>query len=365
MKRISHSEMTAFSATEAAGAIRTGQVTAVEYAEALIEQADRLSSLNAFITFDGDRIRHDARAIDNQIADGVDVGPLAGVPVAVKDNIHTDGVRTTAGTFVLRGFVPDAHAEVLNRLFAAGALLGGKTNMHELGHMPSGRNPTYGNVQNPRDVFRTSGGSSAGTAAAVAAQILPIGLGSDTGGSCRIPAALCGCFGFRPTIGRYSQAGQVMLSHTHDTVGLIARSIADIEILDRLCTSESPSGSGIKLSETRIGIPRSFFDSLDAQLAEVVQGALDTLRASGVILVEDDIPNLAQLTSAASVILAYEIPRDLDRFLQDNGLMPLDLFVDGLRDTATKSQLQQLVQNRIPEPVYRQGLGTHRPALQA
>ncbi len=363
--KVGELDPTSLTVVQAVEAIRSGKLTAVEYVEALLAHADHWSALNAFITLAPDHLREQARRVDEQIADGLEVGPLAGVPVVVKDNIHSAGLRTTAGTAALSGFVPQSDAVVLRALLAAGALLGGKTNMHELAHLPSGRNPTFGDVRNPHDLNRTSGGSSAGTAAAVAASIFPAGLGSDTGGSCRIPAALCGCVGFRPTIGRYSQDGLIMLSRTHDTIGLFARSVSDIELLDSICSGEAPRRDRVTLAGTRIGIPRSFYDSLDAELAEAVRKALDVLRDSGAVLVEEDIRDVRDLAARASVILAYETPREIEEFLQNNQLMSIDVFIQRLQDRDTKLNIQHLAQNRISERVYRQAIETDRPALQS
>jgi len=350
---------------EAAGAIRLRRMTALEYVDALLAQAERWSALNAFITFDADRLRSEAREIDNRIANGIEVGPLAGVPVTIKDNIYRAGVATTAGTAALADFLPAVDSPVVQRLVSAGALMAGKTNMHELAHMPSGRNPTYGHVRNPYNLNCTSGGSSAGTATAVTARIFPAGLGSDTGGSCRIPAALCGCVGFRPTHGRYSQDGLIMLSQTHDTIGLFARTVSDIALLDPICTGDLWDNQLVALHRVRIGIPRTFYDSLEAELAEVCDITLDALRNAGAILVEDEVPEIQELTARAAVILSYETPRDLEAFLQGNGLMPLELFLERLLDAATQSSIRQLAQNRISEQVYMQAVSLHRPALQA
>ena len=181
--------------------------------------------LNAFTAVQPEIFLEAARSADRLAAEGRFTGPLHGVPLAVKDNIHVATFPNTAGTGAMQGFRPSAHAPIVQRLVNAGALVLGKTNLHELGLGVTSNNPVFGPVRNPYDPSRIAGGSSGGTASAVAAGLSPAGLGTDTGGSLRIPAALCGIAALRPTVGRYSQAGITPISRTRDTAGPDRKSV--------------------------------------------------------------------------------------------------------------------------------------------
>ena len=186
----------------------SGETTVREIAETLMARAETLSHLNIFISQDKAVIRAAADALDVAGAGG----PLYGVPFCVKDNTDTAAMATTGGTPAFKDWRPTANALVVQSLIDAGGLMIGKTNLHELAFGISCNNPTFGAVGNPYNPAMIPGGSSGGTAAAVVAGLARAGLGTDTGGSCRIPAALCGCVGFRPTLGRYSQTGIIPLS---------------------------------------------------------------------------------------------------------------------------------------------------------
>src|SRR5262245_59379393 len=201
----------------AAAALASGAATSEALADALLARASALKDLNAFISQDPERVRAAARAADKARAAGGARGALHGVPIALKDNIDTTESPTTGGTPGLKGHRPSRNAPVAESLFRAGAILLGKTNLHELAYGVTNNNGAFGPARNPWNRRLIPGGSSGGTGVAVAARLAPAGLGSDTGGSVRIPAALCGCVGFRPTTKRYSQAGIVPISHTRDT----------------------------------------------------------------------------------------------------------------------------------------------------
>ena len=190
-------------------------------------------------------------------------GRLAGLPVPVKDNFDTADMPTTGGTPGLRDHRPRHNAPVVQRLIDEGACIMGKLNMHELAYGITSNNGAFGAVRNPYDPSRIPGGSSGGSGAAVAARMAPVALGSDTGGSVRIPAALCGVAGMRPTTGRYSQAGVVPISHTRDTAGPLARSVADLALFDSVITGVPNDLPTIPLRGARIGVPRGhYFDNL-------------------------------------------------------------------------------------------------------
>lgn len=280
-------------ATEAARRIRCGELSALDYAEALLERCSALESLGAFIRLDADTIRADARAADLARGQGAVLGPLHGVAVTVKDNIDVAGLPTTAGAAGLRGNVAREDAEVVRALRRAGAVIFGKTNMHELAYGLTSNNAFFGPVRNPLAPTRIAGGSSGGAAAALAAGLAPLGLGTDTGGSVRQPAALCGVVGLRPTLGRYSASGVLPISHTRDTVGAMARTVEDVALLDAAITGCSVELEAIALPGLRLGVPREYFyDPLDADVRDVVERALRHLAAAGVELVQVEIPEV-------------------------------------------------------------------------
>ena len=213
-------EQMAMSSSQAVAAIRTGRLSAEAYVNTLLARAEQLKDLNAFITLDRAGALAAARAVDALRSSGAALPSLAGLPIVVKDNINTKNLPTTAGTAALRNVQPKSNAPTLQKLIDAGAIVFGKTNMHELAFGITSTNLTSfaGPVKNPYDTTRIPGGSSGGTAVAIAARIVPSGLGTDTGGSTRVPAALCGIVGLRPSGGN-GGSGVVPISHTRDTVG--------------------------------------------------------------------------------------------------------------------------------------------------
>jgi len=229
-------ELTELSAAEAAARIRAGTLKSEDLVRALVEVIERKRDLNAFITFDRERAIASAHKADTFAARKSFAGPLHGVPIVVKDNIHVAGLPNSAGTPALRDFVPTRNAPVAEKLIRAGAIVLGKTNMHELAFGITSNNAAFGPARNAYDPSRIAGGSSGGTANAIAARMAAAGLGTDTGGSVRIPAALNGIAGLRPTLGRYSQEGITPIAHTRDTAGPMAREVADLVLLDTIIT---------------------------------------------------------------------------------------------------------------------------------
>lgn len=353
---------------EAAAAIRAGKITAEELADALLSRAAASTRLNAFITLDPDRVRVAAREADRQRRSGARTGPLHGVPLALKDNLDTSGLATTGGTPGLKGNHPARDAAIVEKLLAAGAITLGKCNMHELAFGITNNNAAFGPVRNPYAAARIPGGSSGGTAAAVAARLAPGGIGTDTGGSVRIPAALCGLVGFRPTTGRWSQAGVIPISHTRDTPGPMTRGVADAALLDSIIADVPDEVAPARLDRLRIGIPRHpFWQQLDNELARLCESALQRWREAGVELVEADLPEATALDEAAGFPIAlYEVVADLGRYLTEHG--DGQSFGDIAGQVASpdvKAVLQGLAGGAaVPEPVYRAALNTHRPALQ-
>ncbi len=246
-------------AKRAADAVRNGEQTAEALAEALLARCASAAPLNAFISLEADRLRAAARAADQRRQRGERLGPLHGVPLALKDNIDTADFPTTGGTPALAAQRPKRNAPIVQHLLDAGAIVLGKTNLQELAYGPTNNNAAFGPAHNPYDPARIPGGSSGGSAAAVAARLAPAALGTDTGGSIRVPAALCGITSMRPTTLRWSQAGIIPLSHTRDTAGPMARHVADCVLLDGVITGGPTEVTPAPLQELRLGLPRDYF----------------------------------------------------------------------------------------------------------
>ena len=355
-------------AAEAAAAIRAGDISAQALVDALLDRCTRAASLNAFISLDPDAVRAAARSADQQRQRGERLGPLHGVPIALKDNFDTADFTTTAGTPALAAHRPTRNAAVVQRLLDAGALILGKANMQELAFGPTSNNAAFGPVRNPYDRSRIPGGSSGGTAALVAARLAPAGLGTDTGGSVRVPASLSGVVGFRPTTLRWPQDGIVPISHTRDTAAPIARCVADCALLDGIVTGGPTSLTPINLEGLRLGVPRGhFWDDLDAEVEAILADALARLAAAGVVLVEGDMADVAALDAAAGFPVAlYEFVTDLDRYLAGHAT-GLDFagVAAQVKSPAVKKVVDGLLgPDAVPEAVYREALIKHRPALQ-
>jgi len=292
------------SARDAARHIREGAVTAESYVTALLRQYRLHRDLNVAISFHGPSVLESARAVDRARARGEALGPLAGVPFIVKDQIDVAGYTTTAGTPALRHYMPSRNAVVVDTLLRSGAIVFAKANMHELAYGVTSSNPTFGFVRNPYDPTRIPGGSSGGTAAALAARMVPLGLGEDTGGSVRIPAGFCGVCGLRPSTWpakRYSDAGIVPGAAPDDTqtIGPMARSVSDVALLDAVVTQTSEA-QPLDLRGMRLGVPNEGFwadKDVDRGVAATMQAALEGLRGAGVTLVPVDLQAVLALAA--------------------------------------------------------------------
>ena len=303
-------------------------------------------------------------------------GPLAGVPLALKDNIDTATLTTSGATGALAGVVAPRNAPVAAALFDAGALLGAKANMHELAFGITNNNAVTGAARNPWDPTMIPGGSSGGTAVAVAARMMPGGVGTDTGGSVRIPAAMCGLAGFRPTTGRYPGAGIIPISHTRDTAGPIARTVADVRLLDAVMAgsagADSERGPGRApappLRGLRLGVPRAaFYAGLETEVEAEADRVLGLLADRGVTLVAAEIAQVAELNAAVGFPIAlYEFVRDLPGYLAENGLsLSMNDVLDGIASPDVRGVVaSQLGAEAMPEAVYRKALDVDRPRLQ-
>jgi aspartyl-tRNA(Asn)/glutamyl-tRNA(Gln) amidotransferase subunit A len=276
--------------SELAPRLRQKEISPVEIAQACLERVERLNpALNAFITVMAESALAEARAAEAAIARGKWRGPLHGVPIALKDLIDTAGVLTTAASALYKDRVPAQDAEVVRRLRDAGAVIIGKNNLHEFAYGGSSLVSHFGDVRNPWDANRIAGGSSGGSAAAVVADLACAAIGTDTAGSIREPAALCGCVGLKPTYGRVSSRGVIPLSPSLDHVGPLAGSVADAAIVlqaiagyDRadLTSADVPvvdyaGALTERAKQFRVGVPRAyFFDDLDPEVAAAIEHAL-------------------------------------------------------------------------------------------
>jgi aspartyl-tRNA(Asn)/glutamyl-tRNA(Gln) amidotransferase subunit A len=317
------SDVTVLSVAEAANLMRRKDLSPVELTQACLERIGRLDArLRAFITVTREEALVAAQRAASAIARGNHKGPLHGIPLALKDLFDTAGVRTTAGSKIMADRVPREDAEATARLKAAGAVILGKLNMHEFAYGATGVNPHYGAALNPWDPTRISGGSSSGSGAAVAAGMALGALGTDTGGSVRIPAALCGITGLKPTYGRVSRRGVIPLSWALDHVGPMARTASDAALILKAIaghdpgdetSSEEPVPDYAKMLEDprlrglRVGVPREyFFDVVDAEVLAAVRGAISALGEIGTQVSEVSLPHIAEAPAAVNAIMLPE-----------------------------------------------------------
>lgn len=347
--------------------LKEGTTTSNDLVERSLKQIAELKSLNAFITVNTEGAKQTAVDLDEMRTNGDALGPLAGVPMSVKDNIHVAGLPNTAGTAALRNFAPTEDADVIGRLKTAGAVIVGKNNMHELAYGITSDNYTFGAVGNAYHPSYIAGGSSGGTAVAIASGMVSAGLGTDTGGSTRIPASLNGIAGFRPTTGRYPSGGLTRISQTRDTAGPMAKTVADIVILDSVLSGEPVEQPAISLSGLRLGVPRSYFYSdLESTVAARADTVLQMLQDAGVILIEADIPDLAELNEKIGFpLVIFETKQLLEDYAKEN--IPggsLQSIIEQVTSPDVIAVMEGVVGGAIPESVYRDALDVFRPQLQ-
>jgi aspartyl-tRNA(Asn)/glutamyl-tRNA(Gln) amidotransferase subunit A len=281
-------DVTTLTVAQAIAQLAARTITPLQLTDAYLERIATMNpSLNAFITVTAAHARTQARRSRPNLTNPSNLSNstnLSGIPIAHKDLLETAGIRTTAGSRLFDEHIPRTNAAVVQQLERAGAVLLGKTNTHELGGGVTTINPFYGTTRNPIDITRIPGGSSGGSAAAVAARMCAAATGSDTGGSVRIPAAFCGCVGFKPTYGRISTAGLLGSCPTFDHIGFLTRTVEDAEILFRSAIPSSnaiPSSSAIPAG-IRVGVPRAFFfDELEGGVASSVDAAIASIRTRG------------------------------------------------------------------------------------
>ena len=374
---------TALTLREAAAAIAQGKLSAEALVDACLDRAERLQPvLNCFIGVTAERARKLAREADAAVKAGRALGPLHGVPLAHKDMFYRAGEVCTCGSKIRRDFVPDHTATVLTRLDAAGAIEIGHLNMAEFAMGPTGHNEHYGRCRNPWNPDHITGGSSSGSGAAIAAALAFGALGSDTGGSVRLPAAACGVVGIKPTLGRVSRCGTMPLSHSLDCIGVLARSVGDCaRLLSLIAGSDARDGMSSRrpvpdyehgldeaaqaggLAGVRIGVPnRYYFDGIDAEVAELIADSRRVLEKRGAKIVDvpvgdhgalNDLSNAVLWPEAADVHLKWlrERPQDYAkqgraRLLVGLGV-PATLYGEALR--ARAGLLQELLRDAFSQ----------------
>jgi aspartyl-tRNA(Asn)/glutamyl-tRNA(Gln) amidotransferase subunit A len=315
-------DLTTLTIAEAARWMMRKELSPVELTQAALERISALNPrLNAFITVLEDRARAAAKAAEQEMMSGQRRGSLHGIPIALKDLCATKGVRTTAGSKILRDHVPTDDAMVTLRLAEAGTILLGKLHMNEFAYGPDGDNGHHGRVRNPWNLERLTGGSSSGSGAALAASLCLGALGTDTGGSIRIPAALCGIAGIKPTYGRVSRYGITPLSWSLDHAGPMAKTVEDVALLLQAMAGYDANDPGSArrpvpdytaalsgdVRGLRIGIPREyFFDAIDPEVEGAVRQATEVLSGLGASLHHVSWPSLRYVTLAALIIVLVE-----------------------------------------------------------
>ena len=337
------------SATTIRNEIVAGRLSATDACRSALDRIhDVNGKLNAFNLVADERALERASEIDRRRAAGDTLGPLAGVPVALKDNMDVRGMRTTASSRILEHFVPPYDATVVRRLEAAGAVIVGKTNCDEFAMGSSNENSAFGPVRNPWALDRIPGGSSGGSAAAVASRCVPIALGSDTGGSVRQPAACCGVVGLKPSYGRVSRYGLLAFASSLDQIGPFARTVADAALALTALAGADPCDATTAnepvpdfaaaltgaVNDIRVGVPRAFVsEGVDEQVRRAYETALDTLRRSGATLVDIDLPHAKYAVPVYYLVCTAEASSNLARY---------DGVKYGYRSNAAKDSLKEM-----------------------
>jgi Asp-tRNA(Asn)/Glu-tRNA(Gln) amidotransferase A subunit family amidase len=357
------------SAVEAIAHMSQGSLSAERYAEALLARASSAHALNAFITLEPARVLEDARARDRERLAGAKLGALFGLPIPVKDSVNTRDYPTSAGTPALRHFRPAQDAPVVEALRGAGAVVLGKTNLHELSYGWTSNNLAFGAVHNPYDLTRIPGGSSGGTAAAIAARLAPLGVAEDTEGSIRVPAALCGIAGFRPTTGRYSTRGCVPISPLFDQVGPHARRVADLALFDSVVANDWQPLEAARLDGVRIGVVRDYwFSDLAPEVERLTELALVKLKEAGARIVETQLPGLQALIDLTTdAVQNHDVRVALARYLKEYGAgVDFDTVIARASPDIQKIFASDVLPggaNFVTEPVYAAARDRYLPAL--
>jgi indoleacetamide hydrolase len=346
--------------------IANGSANAEDYAKAALARCRERTHLNAFIVIDEAQVLEAARAADTYRRSGARLGPLHGLPVVIKDNIYTKDLPTSGGTPAFEGFRPGRDASTVSALLDAGAIILGKTNLHELAFGVTSKNGHFGAVGNPYEPTCVAGGSSGGTASAISAGMASAGLGTDTGGSTRIPAGFCGIAGFRPTSGRYGGDGVFTMSRTRDTVGPMASDVAGLRLLDAAMAFGVADADRVPaLKSMRFGFPRRMIDELAApEMAAAVEAVAAELRDAGAAIVEIDLSDVIPLNAAASIPMAvYEIRRDWIAFLAETLRIDMQDFGKTIASPDVRHLFGMVAGEALPDAVYADAVGAKRTAI--
>jgi len=358
------------SAVEAAALMARGDLRAEDYAAALLARCDAGRALAAFISLSPERVMEEARAADRLRARGGRLGPLHGLPVPIKDSVNTQDHPTTSGTESLRRFRPKQDAPVVRALRDAGAIVLGKTNLQEMSLGYTSTNMAFGAVRNPYDPSRIPGGSSGGTAVAVAARMAPLGVAEDTCGSIRVPAALCGIAGLRPTTGRYPSAGVMPLTTLFDAVGPLARTVADLALFDSVVTGQFDPLPVVPPGKVRLAVSRrQYFTDLDEEVARVTDEAIERLERAGVALVDAEVEGLVERVEAANFpIICHDTRPTITRYL---GEFETGVSFERLLAMVGENIRESFAARTLPggrlwvsDEAYAEAKDVHRPALQ-
>ena len=356
------------SARAAAERMASGELRAADYADALLRQVERVAPFNGLLHCDAEGLRRAAAALDAAPRPSPGALPLYGVPLAFKDNIDVVGMPTTAGSPWMADHVPRRAAGVTQRLRDAGALVLGKTNLHEWSQGVTGHNHAFGPARNPFDAHRITGGSSGGNAAVLGLRATPVAIGTDTGGSVRVPAALCGLVGFRPSIGRWPADGLVPISPTFDTAGAMARSVDDCVLVDSAVTGSPRRLAATALHGVRLGVPSAYFwDAIDPPVAALAADCLQRLRDAGAVLVPCDLREAGALFGQGSMSISlFEIlPALADYFARHGRPFDARQLTDAVVSPDVKPLFARLFGDTAITPgAYQHALHELRPRMQ-
>lgn len=334
---------------EASKLIASKEISTIELADAFLKRAQDLNKkLNSFITFTAESARKSAKKVDDLISAGQSLNPLAGIPIGIKDIFSTNGVKTTAGSKVLENYIPPYDATVVSKLKEANAITIGKTNLDAWAHGSSGENSDFGPTLNPYDLSRVPGGSSSGSAAAVASSQVLAATATDTGGSIRLPASFCNLVGLKPTYGRVSRYGIIAMASSLDSIGHLTKTVFDNALFlnntsghDNFDATASPKETedftqGIELSikGLKIGLPKEYFSKLDPKIKETVLKAVKKLEDFGANAIEVSLPHTEYGVAVYYIIQPSEVSSNLARF-------------DGIRFGFDRSKFSSEAKRRI------------------
>jgi aspartyl-tRNA(Asn)/glutamyl-tRNA(Gln) amidotransferase subunit A len=308
--------------------VQSGKTSAASLVERSLKTIEDNKQFDAIIVTLADAARHRAKQIDDRVKKGEKVGRLAGVPFIAKDNFLVFGAETTAASNILKGFQAPYQATAINKLEAEGAICVAKANLDAFAHGSSTENSDFFTTKNPHDTARVPGGSSGGSAAAVVLEMAPFALGTDTGGSIRLPAAFCGCVGYKPTYGLVSRSGVVAMASSTDVIGPLARNVEDAALvfdimagrdeLDGTTIERDPEGYATldgNLKGRKIGVIKEYMvDGLEAGVRENIEAAIDKMRAAGAEITEVSLPSLPVALAVYYILCPAEVSSNLGRY---------------------------------------------------